>query len=97
MKSKAGYIYILTNKINHVLYVGECVDLIDRVYEHKEKLVKGFTAKYNVNKLVYYEVYETLVEAIQREKHLKNWKREWKIELIKKMNPMFKDLYQDLL
>ena len=86
------YVYILTNKTNSVIYIGITNNLLRRLYEHKNKLLKGFTKKYNVNKLVYFEQTSDINEAIKREKILKKWNREWKIELIKKQNPEFKDL-----
>ena len=89
------YVYILTNKTNTTLYIGITNDLKRRLYEHKNKLVPGFTEKYNVNKLVYFEQTTDVKSAIQREKKLKKWNREWKLELIKKTNPAFKDLSLD--
>ena len=86
------YVYILSNITNSTLYVGMTNDLKRRLYEHKNKLISGFTEKYNVNKLVYYEKTTDVKAAIQREKNLKKWNREWKLELIKKNNPLFKDL-----
>jgi len=90
------YVYILTNKYNTVLYIGITGDLIKRVFEHKNKIVAGFTEKYNVNKLVYYEVFEDVYEAISREKYLKSKKRSVKIQLIEKRNPRWADLFDDL-
>jgi putative endonuclease len=90
------YIYIMTNKNNTVLYTGITNDLKRRVYEHKEKLVKGFTKKYNINKLVYYKFYTNAESAILREKQIKGGSRAKKIELVTKMNPGYKDLYDDL-
>ena len=86
------YVYILSNITNSTLYVGMTNDLKRRLYEHKNKLISGFTEKYNVNKLVYYEKTTDVKAAIQREKNLKKWNRDWKLELIKKNNPLFKDL-----
>lgn len=83
-------VYILTNKYNTVFYIGVTNDLAKRIYEHRSKLVDGFTKQYNIYKLVYYEVTENVESAIQREKQLKNWHRQWKINLIKSMNPDFK-------
>ncbi len=71
--------------------------MIKRVYEHKNNLIKGFTQKYNIHQLVYYEVFNDVYEAITREKRLKKWKRQWKIELIRKFNPEWKDLYEKIL
>lgn len=83
--------------MNSVLYVGVTDNLVKRVYQHKNKLVLGFTSKYNINKLVYYEVFEDLNEAIAREKQIKGGSREKKLNLIQSMNPEFKDLYQDVV
>ncbi len=95
---RGGCVYIMTNKNNTVLYVGVTSDLKDRVYKHQTKHFKtSFTAKYNLNKLVYFEVFSSIVEAIAREKNIKNWKREWKIELINSINPEWKDLSDDVL
>jgi putative endonuclease len=90
---KQYYIYILASKKNGVLYNGMTNDLMKRVFEHKKKMIDGFTKKYNVNKLVYYELTNQPQDAINREKRLKKWKQEWRIELIEKMNPNWKDLY----
>lgn len=86
----------MTNKISTVLYVGVTDNLIKRVYQHKNKLADGFTSKYNINKLVYYEIFEDINEAIKREKQIKNWHREWKVNLIRKINPELNDLYKTL-
>ncbi|WP_022846317.1 MULTISPECIES: GIY-YIG nuclease family protein [unclassified Desulfurobacterium] len=93
---KKGYIYIMTNKTNKVLYIGVTSNLIKRVYEHKNHVIKGFTSKYNCHKLVYYEIFETIEEAIKREKYLKGKKRQFKIDLIDSFNPEWKDLYETL-
>jgi putative endonuclease len=90
------YVYILTNKNNKVLYIGVTNDLERRIFEHKNKLVEGFTKKYNLNKLIYYEMTEDISSAIEREKQLKNWHRDWKINLINSFNPTWKDLSLDL-
>ena len=97
MTDKTAYIYILTNKNNNVFYIGVTSNLKKRIWEHKNKVVEGFSKKYNLNKLVYYEVGEDILSAIEREKQLKNWHRKWKINLIKTKNPNFKDLYDDIL
>ena len=86
-ESKQYYIYILTNKSNKVIYIGVTNDLERRMFEHKNKLVEGFTKRYNLMKLVYYEVTEDVESAISREKQLKNWHRDWKINLINQFNP----------
>ena len=90
------YVYILNNKKNGVLYIGVTSDLVKRVHEHKNKAVDGFSKKYNTHKLVYYEIGNDIKEAILREKHLKKWNREWKINLIERMNPDWRDLYNDI-
>ena len=95
--SKEYYIYLLTNKHNNVLYTGVTNDLVRRIYEHKNKLQKGFTEKYNVDRLVYYEIYADIVEAIRREKQIKGWSRTKKNDLINQLNPEWKDLYGDIL
>jgi putative endonuclease len=91
------YIYILASKKNGTLYIGVTRDLIKRTYEHKNDFVDGFTKKYKVHNLVYYEEYNAIEEAILREKQLKKWERQWKINLIQKSNPLWKDLYDNLL
>ena len=95
--SKQGYVYIMTNNRNTVLYVGVTSDVVKRVYEHKEKLVEGFTRRYNIVKLVYYEVFEDMENAILREKQIKAGSRQKKVELIDRMNPDWCDLYDGLL
>jgi len=89
------YTYIMTNKRKNVLYTGVTGDLQWRVYEHKHKLIKGFTSKYNVNQLVYYEEYQYVEDAILREKQIKRWRREKKEFLIKQINPLWKNLSFD--
>ena len=91
---KQFYLYILSSKKNGTLYVGVTSDIIKRVYEHKARICKGFTAKYNVNQLVYYEIWGTALEAIAREKQIKHWNRSWKIKRIEQENPEWKDLYE---
>jgi len=90
------YIYIMTNKRNTVLYTGVTNDLKKRVYEHKEKLAEGFTKRYNVDKVIYYEVFQDPENAILREKQIKGGSRAKKIALVKSMNPEWKDLYDEL-
>ncbi|MDR2191742.1 MAG: GIY-YIG nuclease family protein [Endomicrobium sp.] len=94
---KFGCVYILTNIHNNVFYVGVTSNLKKRIFEHRNKMVDGFTKKYNVNKLVYYEVCGDIVAAIAREKQLKNWHKDWKINLIKQSNEKFCDLYESIL
>ena len=89
-------IYIMTNKMNTVLYTGVTSGLQKRVWEHKEKLVPGFTKKYNINKLVYYDLTESIESAIAREKQIKGWTRAKKMALIEQINPEWKDLYDEL-
>ena len=91
------YVYIMTNKINTVLYVGVTDNLIRRVYEHKNKIIKGFTEKYNINKLVYFEITKNVNSAIAREKVLKRWKRDWKVALIEENNKEWNDLYNSVI
>ncbi len=93
-KSHQYYIYILSNKKNGTLYIGVTNDLERRVFEHKNKLIKGFTKKYGLNKLVYFESHQFIDDAIKREKQLKNWNRQWKIALIEENNPNWNDLSQ---
>jgi len=90
--SKQYFVYILTNYTNTVLYIGVTGDLIKRLWEHKQKLVDGFTKKYHVWKLIYYEVFDDIKNAITREKQIKNWRREKKFWLIKKTNPNLQEL-----
>ena len=87
------YVYILASGIGGTLYIGVTNDLIRRVFEHKSKFVRGFTKKYDVIKLIYYEQYDDIETAIQREKRLKKWNRQWKIPLIEEKNPNWDDLY----
>jgi len=94
--SKQYYVYIMTNKRNTVLYTGVTNELRKRVYEHKEKLVDGFTKKYNIIKLVYYEIFQDPENAIMREKHLKAGSRQKKIDLINQLNKEWRDLYEQL-
>jgi putative endonuclease len=91
------YVYILTNKYNNVLYTGVTNNLIRRMYEHKNKQFKGFTSKYNVNKLVYYDYTENIESAISREKQIKGWSRQKKINLINSINPTWVDLTHKIL
>lgn len=93
---KQGYVYLMTNKANAVIYTGVTSDLQKRVYRHKEKLMEGFTKKYNINKLVYYEAFDDIGSAIVREKQIKAGSRQKKMDLIKSMNPEFEDLYDEL-
>ena len=91
------YVYILASKRNGTLYIGVTNDLVRRVYEHKNGLVEGFTKKYSVKELVYFEQTSDVKEAIMREKRLKTWKRSWKIKLIEDTNPNWNDLYSEII
>ena len=93
---KQSFIYIMTNTNNTTLYIGVTNNIIRRVYEHRNKLVKGFTSKYNLTKLVYYEMFDDIINAITREKYLKGKKRDFKLSLINNFNPEWKDLYEDI-
>lgn len=88
---------MMSNKQDGVLYIGVTSDIVKRVYEHKNGFVDGFTKQYNLKNLVYYEIYDDIEEAIKREKQLKNWHREWKIELVNKQNSNWEDLYESIL
>ncbi len=90
-------VYLLASKRIGTLYTGVTSNLVKRIWEHKNHIVEGFTNKYGVNTLVWYEVHETMESAIRREKAIKNWKRAWKIKVIEEMNPQWRDLYDDLL
>ncbi len=94
---KEGYVYILCNREQGTLYVGVTSDLYRRIYEHQQTLKEGFSKKYHLQRLVYYEGPMEIIEAIAREKNIKNWKRQWKIELIDKLNPSWRDLFEDLI
>ena len=93
---KTMYVYIMSNQQNGTLYVGVTNNLVRRVYEHKHKLLGGFTSKYNLDKLVYYEIYDDELTAISREKRLKKYNRNWKKDLIESVNPMWHDLYSEI-
>ena len=95
--NKLPAVYILANKRNGTLYIGVTSDLIKRVWEYKQDIVEGFTKKYGVHHLVWYELYESMESAIVREKRLKEWKRNWKLELIESMNPDWQDLYNTIV
>ena len=97
MIEKTGYVYIMTNVTNKVIYTGVTSNLIKRAYEHRNKMVEGFTKKYNVYKLVHYEIFEDVVNAITREKQIKGWRRSKKIELIEKTNLKWEDLYKTIV
>lgn len=90
-------VYIITNKDNKVLYIGVTGNLKRRIIEHKNKVIRGFTEKYNCNKLVYFEQTENVMSALEREKQLKRWHRKWKINLINSFNPSWKDLFDNII
>ena len=92
-----AFVYIMASKRNGTLYLGVTTDLVGRVYEHRNSLVDGFTAKYGVRDLVYYETFDDISKAIVREKQLKSWRRLWKIRLIETENPQWQDLYPDIV
>jgi len=94
---KTYYVYILASKRNGTLYAGVTNNLIKRIYEHKNNLVKGFTEKYNIHSLVHFERTQNILAAIEREKRIKKWNRKWKINLIEKDNPDWEDLYPRLV
>ena len=94
---KGGWVYIVTNKRNGTLYVGVTSDIARRAWEHREGVVEGFTKRYGLKRLVYFERHEEIADAIRREKRIKEWPRAWKINLIKGFNPTWDDLYETLL
>jgi len=93
---KASYVYILASGLNGTLYIGVTSNLIKRVWEHREGVVDGFSKQYSVKHLVWYEVHTEITEAIRREKQIKKWERRWKVEMIQKSNPRWRDLYADI-
>ena len=95
--AKQFYVYILASKPNGTLYTGVTSNLIQRVWQHKHDVIQGFTRKYNVKTLVYYEVHENAESALTREKKSKRWRRGWKLGLIENSNPEWRDLYEDIL
>ena len=97
MSEKRGYEYILASKMYGTLYVGVTSDLARRIWEHREHLVSGFTDKHRVTRLVWYECHDSIDAAITREKQIKEWRRDWKINLIQAMNPEWRDLYSDIV
>ena len=96
MVEKRPCVYILASQRNGTLYVGATSDLACRVYEHKEGAIEGFTKDYGVYTLVFFEFHETMNDALTREKRIKKWRRQWKLELIEQGNPQWRDLYADL-
>ena len=95
--STLSAVYILANRKNGTIYVGVTSDLIKRIWQHKNNITEGFTKKYSVHSLVYYEQHHDIVSAIQREKYIKKWKRAWKIALIEATNPEWLDLYPNII
>ena len=91
------YVYILASRRNGTLYIGVTNDLVRRVYDHRNNTIEGFTKKYGVKMLVYYEPYKDIRDALTREKRMKTWKRQWKIDLIESANPDWKDLYSQII
>ena len=96
MVEKRPRVYILASHRNGTLYVGVTSDLARRVFEHKEEAIEGFTKDYRVHNLVFYEFHETMNDALTRERRIKKWRREWKLQLIEQSNPQWRDLYQEL-
>ena len=93
----SGYIYIISSCKNGTLYIGVTSDLKRRIWQHKNNEIAGFTRRYGIKTLVYYEVLRSMNDAISREKQMKKWKRAWKIELIEKENPEWKDLFEEIV
>ena len=94
---KIPCVYILANKRNGTLYIGVSSDLVKRVWEHKGHFVEGFTKRYGVDRLVWYEAHASMESAITREKQIKKWNRDWKLKLIETANPLWKDLYDTIV
>ena len=95
--NKQPAVYILASKRNGTLYVGVTSELVKRIWEHQNNMVEGFTKRYDIHRLVWYELHESMESAITREKRLKNWKRKWKLELIESRNPKWQDLYHTIV
>ena len=95
--AKVGYVYILTNKAFGTLYIGVTSDIIGRIFQHRSKMVDGFSKKHGLTMLVYYEIHETIEAAILCEKQMKEWKRNWKLRQIMEMNPEWSDLYPEII
>jgi putative endonuclease len=90
------YVYIIASRRDGAIYIGVTNNLVRRIYEHRTKAVTGFTAKYNITQLVWFEIYDDPISAISREKELKKWRRDWKVQLIEKDNPKWEDLYETI-
>ena len=97
MKNEYSYVYLMTNVWNKVLYVGVTSNLVKRLFEHKQKLITGFTERYKITKLVYYEQFDSIITAIEREKQIKGWLRQKKVDLIEADNPQWRDLADTIL
>jgi putative endonuclease len=97
MSDKQFCVYILASRRNGTLYIGVTSGLVQRVWQHKQKVTEGFSKRYGIDKLVYYEVHENAEAAVCREKRLKKWNRAWKIGLIEETNPEWRDLYEDII
>jgi putative endonuclease len=95
--NRSSYVYILANGRYGTLYIGVTSDLVKRVWQHREELCDGFTKAHGIHQLVWYEIHEDIHYAITREKHLKKWKRAWKMKLISEFNPTWRDLYDELM
>jgi putative endonuclease len=93
---KQYFVYILASQRNGTLYIGSTSDLILRIWQHKNNVILGFTAKYHVHQLVYYEEHQNIAEMANRERRLKNWHRKWKLDLIEEFNPTWRDLYEEI-
>jgi putative endonuclease len=94
---KSGYVYIMANKRNGTIYIGVTSDLVERVWQHREAVVPGFTKRYGCKMLVWFEAFDDLQDTRRRELQMKEWKRRWKLEAIEAMNPTWRDLYNDLI
>jgi putative endonuclease len=92
----AYYVYILASRKDGAIYLGVTNDLVRRIYEHRSKAVRGFTSRYDITRLVWFEVYDDPISAISREKELKKWRRTWKVQLIEAKNPQWNDLYEEI-
>ncbi len=97
MRDRQPCVYLLASSRNGTLYVGVTSDLVARVWQHRNEVVEGFTSRYHVHSLVWFELHETMMSAIQREKAIKAWRRAWKLELIEGFNSDWRDLYPDLI
>ena len=96
MRQRTPCVYILASRFNGVIYTGVTSNIIQRVWLHKQKLADGFTNQYGVDRLVWFEIHENMYAAIVREKQIKKWKRAWKVEMIEKSNPKWRDLYDEI-